>query len=386
MTKCFREAKPPPTRGKVSARTAMTLVTLALTQLVACGEDDVPLLRLERSTTSFPARFGRIDDFRELSDRVSVLIEGVDRTVVLIDWETGSSRVLGRAGDGPNEHRGPRRLFPYIDGSVLVLDQMGRLFTASMFGEFRALRRPDAVKASISGVRGADSIGRVYFEYERSLYRDRSGRERWTDSLVIARWDLRDGRVDTIGLVAPEPHSSPVSRNGVTLAIPKLVPLRTRDQWSVSGSGVVAIAHTHPYRVEFIAPSGQRAVGQSIKYDPVVVTEAMRQEWRDAVGTIPVRISVVPWPKYVPPFLDGALQFSADGRLWIERTRIPGKPQLYDVFESGAGLVARARFPAGTRVVGVGVGRVYVSSMDAAGFIQLGRYVAGQPTAELGTR
>lgn len=355
-------------------RTAISIIALASLHVSACERSDVSPLKLGLPDATVRTTLAELDDFRELTERVSIAIDGLNRRIVLLDWETGRQATVGREGDGPGEYRTPLRLFPFTGGVALMLDQAGRLFTANANGELVALSRPNVVHRSRSGVRGADSLGRIYVEYERSVIRFEGGRPIWSDSLTIARWDPVSQRVDSIGRIAPSPTSMPVLVNGLTYSTPSQQPLRTRDQWTVSVDGVVAVVHVEPYSVEYLEAEGDRTVGPPILYERTKVTDEMRREWETHSQPFDRYVPTAPWPRFVPPFLEGAMRFDAEGRLWIERTRVPRGAQLYDVVDRRGRLVRRIQFPSGVRVTGFGAGRVYVAGSDSSSLVVLGTY------------
>jgi hypothetical protein len=353
-----------------------------LAALYGCQVGSPPPLRLDGPASSFPSAFASVDDLREIKDGVLLMIDGAQRSLVRLDWATGQSRRVGRTGDGPGEYRSPWRLFPYVGDSALVLDLAGRMYVASDAGELVALPRPEALRTSQGGVRGVDRHGNLFLEFERSLRRAFSGSEVWTESLTIARVDPRLGRIDTVARIAPAPGSRPILGNGATYSTPNPRPLATRDQWIVASDGAVAIAHFDPYRVEFVEPDGRRTVGASIPFVRVGITPAMRADWEQQQKRFPFPVSESAWPEHIPPFLEGALRFDAEGRLWIARTPVGGRDREYDVVGRNAAVVARIAVPAESRVVAFGARAIYLARSDADGFERLERHEIRIPEIE----
>ena len=80
------------------------------------------------------------------------------------------------------------------------------------------------------------------------------------------------------------------------------------------------------------------------------------------------------WPKHIPPFLERALRFDAEGRLWVARTPVPGRDRTYDVIDRNGEVITRIFVSPAGRILGFGLGRVYVSQQDVGGFERIERY------------
>lgn len=355
-------------------------VVLALLAGSACQGRVERAVRLERPTSSFPVAFAAVDDLREVSDGVLIAIDGLDRTLKRLDWSAGTVRVVGRTGDGPGEYRSPRRLHTFRGDSVLVWDIAGRLLIASSAGTLATF--PPALISRVvggGGVRGADTSGRIYLELERAVVRTPSGQAAWTDSLVIARWDPRLDRLDTIARLAPAPGSTPIAGDGATYSTPNPRPLATRDQWGVAPDGMVAIVHHEPYRVDLTHSNGRRVDGAPIPFARVSIHPEMRADWAERQKAFPQRVESVEWPTFVPPFLEGAVRVDLQGRTWIARTPIPRERRVYDVIGRDGRLVSRISAPSGSRVMAFGEHSLYLVSTDSEGFQHIERHRVDLP-------
>jgi hypothetical protein len=70
------------------------------------------------------------------------------------------------------------------------------------------------------------------------------------------------------------------------------------------------------------------------------------------------------WPEHLPPFLDRALLFAPDGKLWVRRTGPADTRPTYDVIDAQTHVIHRIVVPAHTRLVGFGRDAIYVARLD----------------------
>jgi hypothetical protein len=69
------------------------------------------------------------------------------------------------------------------------------------------------------------------------------------------------------------------------------------------------------------------------------------------------------------------VQFAPDGTLWIQRTTADASaPPTYDLIGPAATIIGRMVLPANTRLVGFGVGTVYLVRVDEDDLEYLQRY------------
>jgi hypothetical protein len=80
------------------------------------------------------------------------------------------------------------------------------------------------------------------------------------------------------------------------------------------------------------------------------------------------------WPRYLPPFLPGALSFDSNGLLWVQRTRDLHHPTMFDVINQRGAVETQVVLPKWARLLGFGRGCVYVAHADREGFEYLERY------------
>jgi hypothetical protein len=162
-------------------------------------------------------------------------------------------------------------------------------------------------------------------------------------------------------------------------------PFPVADDWTVFRDGTVAIVRVSDYHVEVIPPGGRRVKGRPVAFTPVRVTEADKQQWRDARKNIvpivrtfgdgggraasgppsPVVQEPDSWPETKPPFLANAAFAAPNGDVWVVRARSASdKIPTADVFNAQGQLVGRVIFPERTRLVALGAKGVYLVRGD----------------------
>src|SRR5690606_7639560 len=108
---------------------------------------------------------------------------------------------------------------------------------------------------------GTDLRGRLYSE-GMSFRMGPNGPE-LSDSVPVMRYDLAAGKADTLAFVKVPSSNTKVSggQGNMRVAVGMPNPLAARDEWAVAPDGRVAIVRPEPYRVEWIAPNGERTMG-----------------------------------------------------------------------------------------------------------------------------
>jgi hypothetical protein len=203
-----------------------------------------------------------------------------------------------------------------------------------------------------------------------------------TDSTTLVLVDRRTGTADTLAVLKSRP--SRIHTQGTVERITAIEittnPLAAGELGLVFPDGWVAIARLDPYRVEWLAPGGQRVAGAPLPFAATRVTDeekrAVLQREADARGTEPRDPdSVRDWPEHVPPFLAGALLAAPDGRLWIRRTPTAARPRTsYDVVDRRGGLAAQLTLGAAERIIGFGRDAAYSVVTDGDGIERVRRH------------
>lgn len=336
---------------------------------------------------------------RELSDGRVLVLDQEDGVLYMLDAGLRVLRVVLRRGGGPNEMPSPYRLFALTGDSSAVLDNTTqRLTVLSADGVIVRQARGDGCpgpqSVRIRQVAATDGQGRYYTE---ALLPMGAAQESVAARAPIVRWTERCG-IDTVAWV-PLPRDGelvPVG-NGVTLR--QQAPFAARSQWAVTRDGAVVVVDPDPYQVMFYRDGAVTLRGPEIPFSPIRVTEALRQEWREAqaapqrvmtVGrdrTVSMTRRTVPyaeprnWPRVLPPFLPGAVRLSPTGVVWVQRTVPAGDPLLFDLIGVDGAVTLRVQLPRGSRLAGIGHAGAYVIQHTEDGGERLVRFAVPLPSS-----
>ncbi|MCC6317100.1 MAG: hypothetical protein IT361_05350 [Gemmatimonadaceae bacterium] len=225
-----------------------------------------------------------------------------------------------------------------------------------------------------------DRQGRMYFSGTPRTSSDADG----IDSVPLLRLARGSGKLDTVATLGV-----PVRVAG---APPGAFP--ATDAWAVGENGDVFVARAGSARVD-VNPRGA-TVSLALPARRVPVAEWHRQLWLswknatpqmimgiDAQGTRKVFAASARrtlrtdkdyrWPKFLPPFVgDAPLVAAPSGEVWVQVAPQNEKnPVEYAILSSRASPYSRARFPAGTRLLGFGARGLYAARATADGLQQL---------------
>lgn len=350
---------------------------------------------LERSLATPDAElehgFTSVVAVRELTDGRLLILDDMEKTLSVADFETHMVRQVGRHGMGPGEYQSVRWLLPFRRDSSLLVDGMGQVVVITPSGALSRVLNIEAAGGGPGPLPGmhtlvpsaSDTLGRLYAA-AASVHVRRDGTTQLADSFGIQRLDLITATRDTVAYVRMPPDPTRQLRPGTAsvVVVPRLRPFYSSDQWAVDLGGRIGIVSLNPYRVQLIE-GDRRVTGPIVPIEQIRVTEAHRREWyagiavntgliadpttgRTAVRPGPPPIAArAEFPDFLPAFLPDALTFAPDGRLWVQRTTSAGSATRYDVFDRSAQLALRVLLPPGSRVVGFGRGHVYVVHKDA---------------------
>lgn len=369
---------------------------LALAQL--------PTQTLARRTGSAAEPFSNVVAVQELPDRRVVVTDSRERTVMLVSFDDGSVRQLGRNGNGPNEYTMASHLFRGRADTLLLMDFRARRMlriapSGTLAGTLPVEISPgDTVPGEtprrgriVTSPRFVDADGRLY--YEVSYIETGKGVQ---PEAFVARWDPRtrtSRRVAPLRAWYPE-HSSRWR-----------APFLYQDVYAVAADGRVARVVPADYHVEWYRDDALVARGPRVSYDPVPVTARDREAWYAAraaqgpssgqmtgpprapgepepkrtTGARPPGFTDADFPRVKPPFVEDfvgrAAMITPEGELWVTRAAAFGEQvHMVDVFDASARLVRGVVLPAGRRVAGFGTGTVYLVRTDDDGLQWLERY------------
>ena len=175
------------------------------------------------------------------------------------------------------------------------------------------------------------------------------------------------------------------------------IPLSPQDAWAVGWDGRVAVARASDYHLEWIHSDGRVVSGSPVDYEPVKIKTADKEEWVEGLGNgLSIGMMIdngqrrvsfgrgrgsndpdldsFEWPEAKPAFVSNGVFVTPEGDAWVQRSVPAGEPIRFDVFGSDAELKGMVTIPAGSDIVGFGVGTVYVVSTDDLGLQWLQRY------------
>ena len=340
---------------------------------VECQE--VGVTALSQPTDVCERGFTKLVGVRELGDGRVILVDEIERLILLLDADLAEGKPIVGTGSGPHEYIVPSHLFPLVGDSSAVLDNPnGRLLILGPDGD------PVGVLNFVPGVGSlmeSDGQGRFYTQ------------RRIGDSVAVTRWSPSSSALDTVAFFPSLDDRQSTTVGGITMQ-PAVPPFSARVQWAVAASGRLAIAYPDPYRVEMVIADGVRLKGPVVSVDPLRVSEEHKEEWRgesvrQVTGnrTLSERAALVraeqpeKWPEYLPPFLRyrGMARIAPDGRLWVQRTTAAGDPPTFDVFDPDGQRIEQVTLPYGRRLVGFGERSVYAVSRDELDLEYLERYI-----------
>jgi hypothetical protein len=354
--------------------------------------------------------FTAISGVRELSDGRVIVADRVEKTLQLLDLASGTATPIGREGGGPNEYQMPGQLFALPGDSTALFDfgNMRYLLIApngTVAGTFTTVDPGEGDIRLMLAPRAADAQGNFYF-FDRGMNRGPGGGIAMAspDSGTVLRFDRRTRTTTPVARVAlpkMEVSSSGGPGGAQRFTMRMSSPYAAQDDWVAGLDGRVAVVRHDPYRVEWVAPNGQRVVGPVLPYERLRVTDADKEEYRTrsrgaSVQAMSVRIggggasgSNAPppstanmrlpeptdWPEFKPPFTGNAAVVAPDGALWVLRTRPAGdRAPRYDVFDSFGKLTGTMVLPADTRLIGFGRNSAYLVRTDEDDLQYLQKY------------
>jgi hypothetical protein len=394
-----------------AALTAVGLAPNAEAQSVATRQ-------LTRPEAEFADPFTQIAAVRELKSGRVLVVDPRDKIVQLLDFKAGSAVKVGREGQGPGEYSLPMALvalpgdssaiFDPLNQRYLVVDPNGKpagFLSTRAAGDDDERRDAGANRGgpmmrmgrvSMTPPRGTDRSGNIYVA--GAPFRIGPDGPVSMDSAPVQRFNRAKKSYETVAHLKLPKNNAQVSGGGgrVEVRIGGANPFAPRDEWAVAPDGRIAIVHAADYRVEWIAPNGQRTLGPVTSYAKTKVTEKHKTWWQENQRRRGTALMITnnngrtsatagpppsapqernDWPEYLPPFLVNAAQVAPNGELWVlQASASDDAAPTYDVFDGAGKLTARVQLAKRSRVVGFGSGSVYVARFDEDDLQYLQRY------------
>lgn len=373
-------------------------LTLALSAWGLCGSAlasaQVPVRSLLEPDARLSRPFDRVTGLRELRDGRVVVVDANEQSVLVVDFTKSTAVQIGRMGSGPGEYRFPMRLLRLGGDSIGVEDGGNqRILVITGKGKFSGIlsalgmRVANKISARGEPPRASDGQGRLYALGFSNFTPEA---KQPSDSAPIERWRLGSLVRDTVAYLPLPPVRERTSQPGEGTRA-----FATKPQWAVGLEGQIAILHVNPYSVDLIDSKGARLKGRPIPYRRIRLSEAHKRQWRDeqsrprpvmmmapgaAAPTAGLRpwlpTEPVQWPAFLPPFLEDAGRFAPDGFLWIQRTTVADRPEVFDIVDRRGIVVEQVSTPPRTRLVGFGQSHIYLVRIDPDNQEFLERYTA----------
>jgi hypothetical protein len=267
-------------------------------------------------------------------DSSVAVIDGDEQQVNILTLSTGSSRVLGRNGDGPGEFRGAISVLANAHGELLVADM--RLRRVSHFDEEQGFVRSQPLPGLPLALVGwaEDSLVAAWMELGRS------------PRAVVGELNLVTGDVrEVLSLFDPDSGLSPPG-NPNPFSPPLLSVAQRRDGSLLAGEGRAAT-----YRiVEFDTSGTLKHVFGRPELEPEFPTSEQIAAARELNRRVTANQPARPPPEFRqmmeeslrqpnPFFGPDAFAVDAEDRLWIATARNVGGRTALDVFNPSGELI-----------------------------------------------
>jgi hypothetical protein len=373
------------------------------------GAQGVPTRTVGKVIAEHPEPFSGVLDVRELAGGGVIVLDAKDNLMQFVSANLQTAHKISREGSGPTEYRQVAKLIPHRGDTTYAYDIMNARFLVidprgTAVSTVSLRDASGGLPVGPMSVRGYDQRGRLYYQgLNFSMGKDGPA---FSDTAPLLRLDGSAKKVDTlawlrIGMPSVK-LSGDVQKGGGAVRL-GMGAYPIVDEWGIMPDGRVIVLRGRDYRIDWIGPTGARSAGPLVPYTPVRVTEADKEQVREANKRMQAQVSKaaaaaagranasqakVPsmsvdapteWPEHKPAFAQGALRVRPNGELWIGRLRAAvDKAPLYDVLSSSGALAYRVQLPPRTRLAGVSARFLYVVRIDEDDLEYLGRYELGR--------
>lgn len=379
-----------------------TGLALLLVTTQACAESGgdapagPPSTPLGPPEAAFAEDFAYVHTVRELPGGDVLVPDPLADALYRVDMDAGTRTVVGRVGEGPEEYRQPDGVWPLPGDSTLLVDlgngRLVRLGPDLEFGAAHPIARPAGEGGFVMALpAGIDRRGNVYAAGIGFADPEAPG--------AILRIGLTTESVDTAGSFKRTDVEVDESERGISISP---IPLSPADAWGVAPDGSVVVARSVGYGVDWHAPDGSVARGDTVAYEAIPITTAEMDEYfRDRRRHAGVGISVTSsvgggttttfyrgssgsseepdydnysWPNVKPALHSTTIRVDPLGRAWVRRHVPEGRSSAYDLFDRQGNLVAAVTLDGDRRVAGFGAEAVYMVSFSELDLAYLERY------------
>ena len=362
-------------------RSLLSAAILSLPTLAAAQQPTS--VRLQPHDARLETGFTAITSIRELSDGRILVTDPRDLQLVVADLKTGDVQQVSRRGAGPGEYGMAGLVYAIAGDSSLMSDFMNR--RVLLFDKDKAVVTVAAdnpiIKTTQGFIRYADRLGNVFSLKSPEVPTGQTTTSE-KDSSAIIRVNRASGRVDTLAMVRDRPVVRTVVRNAkgeVTQSGARAVRLRVGEPWIVHPDGHLAVVRINPFRVDWRSPDGRWTRGAPLPIPVIRMTDREKQASlaRTAASTrgggqpmppLPKELQTPAdeWPDVMPPYIEGALQFTPSGDVLIRRQPSADHAGIayYAVDRSGK-LLGILALKDNEKIGGFGARSIYIIESDA---------------------
>ncbi len=301
--------------------------------------------------------FTSIAAARIMSDGRSLIADGGETSLVLLNVVGRETGRVHQVGSGPNEFRSVQVLLEWsADSSLLVDASQSRVLVISPSG--RAVRQesvPSAIAPMIGRKVTIDGDGNFYVLSEYKF-------DRRVRTVELLSWRRAAGAIDTIATMLAQRELSFIGRNrqGIDVPMTRVIPFTPSDDWITFPSGTVAIVRSNPFAVEVFGRRG--VVSRSLD-----VPQRRTKVCSDELKGYSSRLSAEA-PKVKPPFVASEVIGGTDGQVWIRRTvECDVNTSLYANVDLRTGRVSEVSFVGKRYLMAATATRMLVVSFDSEG-------------------
>ncbi|NOT09862.1 MAG: hypothetical protein HOP28_16840 [Gemmatimonadales bacterium] len=369
----------------------MRLLLSSAATLVAFGQGPAPEVALGARTGAIAEPFSDARGLAELPDGRVVVSDRIETAFSLVDFRTGTRKVTGRNGSGPNEYQVPLGPVRWKGDTLLGFDGFNRrMLRINPDGAIAgAIPFPPAGATGVRGVsppRAADSQGRIYWD---APIVDRVPVVKRSMTANVFRW--LPG-TDSVEVAVRFADHAAFEHEFVYRPLPQT------DAWVLARDGRIGIVSAAEYRLRWYRDGKLVETGPPVPYTPVKVTAAERDAYRamkalepaaggsgparGRAGTASIGAAAAEqfwpdslFPEQLPPFEVGGAMLAPNGDIWVMRTA-PAKTaaRQVDILDAHGSLKRILRLPARTKLFALGATSVYLIASDDDGLQTLERY------------
>jgi hypothetical protein len=347
-------------------------------------------LALGRPDASSGSHFERIVAVRELRDGSVLLVDRGANALLHLESLSSTPRRIGRIDNEPGKYRTVGDLWSLGADTSLLTDQYTRRWLVLVGARIvTTISETRPANLHVRGTtEGADGMGRVVALRGHRFEPGAPRLEALADSYVVVRASFREGRIDSLAVVAglgAGGYAQIPARGAQPNLFMPFNPLGVAEQVLLQPDGWLAVVRLSPYRVDWRRPDGSWQLGSPLPETrrPVTRTEQCAAIARliDASWMRCEPSDFKNWPSEVPPVLwqtrvrEATLSTLPLGRLAIARIPSLGDTRrTYDIVDRGSQRVGVLVLSAGEVLVGSSGRHAYVAHTDDDGLQSLRRY------------